>query len=68
VAWYKRLGEEGVIQPGDRIFVGCEGGPSISRLEIYPPRVEIEERDGIYVLEDDGSPEQWRYLFVPRKL
>ena len=46
------------------MFVPCEGGPSISRLEIFPPPLEIEERNGIYVLEDDGPVEQWRYLFV----
>jgi len=25
----------------------------------------MEERYGLYVLEDDGPVEQWRYLFVP---
>ena len=52
------------VKPGERMFVPCEGGPSISRLEIFPPPLEIEERNGIYVLEDDGPVEQWRYLFV----
>jgi hypothetical protein len=37
----------------------------MSRLEMFPPRLEIEEPDGMYVLQDDGPPEQWRYLFVP---
>jgi len=50
------------------MFVPCQGGPSTSRLEIYPPPLEIEEREGIYVLEDDGPPEQWRYLFVPHSI
>jgi len=49
------------------MLVPCQGGPSTSRLERYPPRLEIEERDGLYVLEDDGPPEQWRYLFVARQ-
>jgi hypothetical protein len=52
-------------RPGDRIFIPCAGGPSISRLETYPPPLEMEERYGLYVLEDDGPVEQWRYLFVP---
>jgi hypothetical protein len=47
------------------MFVRCQGGPSISRLETFPPRLEIDERDGMYVLVDDGPPDEWRYLFVP---
>ena len=46
------------------MLIPCEGGPSISRLVRYPPPLEIEERGGIYVLVDDGPPEQWRYDFV----
>ena len=53
------------LMPGDRLLVPCKGGPSISRLETYPPRLEIGERGGTYVLEDDGPRERWRYLFVP---
>ncbi len=30
----------------------------------FPPPLEAQERDGIYVLEDDGPIEQWRYVFV----
>jgi hypothetical protein len=47
------------------MFVRCEGGPSISRLERYPPPLEVEEQGGIYVLVDEGPPEQWWYEFVP---
>ena len=47
------------------MFVRCQGGPSISRLETFPPRLEIDERDGMYVLVDDGPPDERRYLFVP---
>jgi hypothetical protein len=54
-----------MVSPGDRMFVPCHGGPSISRLEIFPPPLAVRERGGLYVLEDDGPPEQWRYLFVP---
>jgi len=52
------------VEPGDRMLLPCEGGPSISRLVTYPPPTEIEERDGIYVLVDDGPTEHWRYDFV----
>jgi hypothetical protein len=53
------------IRPGDRIFVQCEGGPCVSRLEHFPPQLEIQEQGGMYVLVDEGEPEDWRYLFVP---
>ena len=55
----------GMVGQGDRMFVRCQGGPSMSRLERYPPPLEVEERGGIYVLVDDGPPEQWWYEFVP---
>lgn len=58
--------ETTVLVEGDRIFVACEGGPCQSRLEIFPPRLEVEERDGVYVLVDDGPRDQWRYHFIPR--
>jgi hypothetical protein len=47
------------------LFVPCEGGPSTSLLETYPPRLEVTERGGTYVLEDHGARGQWRYRFVP---
>jgi hypothetical protein len=48
------------------MLIGCEGGPSNSRLVTYPPPLEIHERGGVYVLEDDDArPEAWRYLWVP---
>ena len=53
------------VRPGDRIFIRCEGGPCVSRLEHFPPRLEIDERGGLYVLIDDGDLDDWRYLFVP---
>ena len=53
------------MEPGDRMLVPCDGGPSQSRLVRFPPPWEIEERDGIYVLVDQGPPEHWRYAFVP---
>lgn len=51
-------------QPGDRVFIRCEGGPCLSRLVTVPPPVEIQERGGMYVLDDDGSPDEWSYFFV----
>jgi len=56
-----------VPQDGERLFIRCEGGPSASRLERWPPALEVEEVDGVYVLIDEGPPEEWRYLFVPRQ-
>jgi hypothetical protein len=53
------------IRLGDRIFVQCEGGPCLSRLERFPPQLQIEEQGGTYVLIDEGEPQDWRYLFVP---
>jgi hypothetical protein len=52
---------------GDRMFIPCEGGPSISRLEMFPPRLEVEERDGTYVLFDSGPRSEWKYVFVSRE-
>jgi len=34
-------------------------------LEYFPPRLEIAERGGVYVLVDDGEPNEWRYVFFP---
>ena len=47
------------------MLIPCTGGPAISRLVRFPPPVEIEMTDGMYVLVDDGPPEHWRYEFVP---
>jgi hypothetical protein len=62
--FYDQRGEFVTLSPGDRLLVPCEGGPSTSRLETYPPRLEIAERGGTYVLDDDGPREPWRYRFV----
>ncbi len=63
---YDQTGEVQVLEPGDRIGVPCHGGPCLNRLEIYPPRLEIPERGGTYVLIDIGPRADWHYLFVPR--
>ena len=65
--WYDQTGEDEVLREGDRLFVPCEGGPSASRLEVWPPRLEVPEPDGVYVLLDDGPRADWRYVFVPRR-
>jgi hypothetical protein len=65
--WYDQSGEATVLAVGDRLFIPCEGGPSTSRLERFPPRLEIEEREGSYVLMDEGPRQDWRYIFVPRE-
>jgi hypothetical protein len=56
-----------VLQEGERLFIPCEGGPSTSRRERFPPPLEVEEKDGVYVLVDEGALEDWRYVFVPRE-
>ena len=55
-----------MLEVGDRFFAECEGGgPSTSRLETFPPRVEIAEPGGTYVLADDGPRPGWRYVWIP---
>lgn len=46
------------------MLIWCEGGPSMGRAVTYPPPIEIDLDDGVYVLIDDGPPEMWRYSFV----
>lgn len=62
---YDQAGEAHVLAEGERFFLPCEGGPSVSRVETFPPRLEIPERGGTYVLLDVGPRSEWRYLFVP---
>ena len=64
--WYDQSRETTVLMAGDRLFVPCEGGPCRSRLEHFPPRLEIDEHDGTYVLADIGPRDEWKYVFVPR--
>ena len=64
--WYDQSDDPYPLRPGDRMFIRCEGGgPSTSRLETFPPRLEVEERGGTYVLIDDGSRREWHYVWVP---
>ena len=56
----------GAMEKGDRMLIPCAGGePCISRLTGYPPPLEIDERGGTYVLVDHGTPDQWKYDWVP---
>ena len=56
------------MEPGQRMLIPCAGGgPCISRLVDYPPPLEVEERGGMYILVDDGPPEQWRYDWLPER-
>lgn len=50
------------------MLIRCEGGPCNSRLVRYPPPIEIEEHGGMYVLVDEGAPQEWCYEFVPNHL
>jgi hypothetical protein len=61
--WYRDVLRD-TPRRGERMFIRCEGGPCLSRLETFPPRVEIEERGGLYVLVDEGRPDSWLYQFV----
>ncbi len=62
--WYKDVVSGSPVRPGDRMFIQCDGGLCISRLETFPPRLEIEERGGLYVLLDDGPLDEWMYRFL----
>ena len=47
------------------MLIWCEDGPSPGRAVQFPPPLELAVDGGIYVLVDDGPPEQWHYAFVP---
>ena len=52
------------MDPGDRMVLWCEGGPAMVPATTYPPPLELAASGGMYVLVDDGPPEQWRYAFL----
>jgi hypothetical protein len=62
--WYADVLTAFSPRPHDRMFIPCLGGPCASRLETFPPRLELRERSGVYVLVDEGPPEKWSYQFV----
>jgi hypothetical protein len=65
VEWYVAEGREPPpVGVGERMLIRCEGGPAYSRLERFPPLLEIEVEGGTYVLDDEGPIQHWRYRFV----
>jgi len=58
------LREDCHMEVGDRMLIWCDGGPSMCRAVVYPPPLEIDIDDGMYVLVDDGDKDRWRYKFV----
>jgi len=52
------------VETGERMFVWCEGGPSMARATAYPPPYEIVVDGGMYVLVDDGAIEGYHYEFI----
>ena len=52
------------VEPGERMLIPCVGGRDYSRLVRFPPPLELDEEDGVYVLVDDGPPHEWKYQFV----
>jgi hypothetical protein len=66
--YYDQRDELLVLRPGDRMFVACEGGPCWSRRELFPPRLEVADSGGTYVLLDEGPRDTWLYLWVPTEL
>jgi hypothetical protein len=62
--WYADAPGVVRLRAGDQLFIRCHGGPCISRLETFPPRLEIHESGGVYVLVDDGPITAWAYEFV----
>lgn len=63
--WYDQSGEAQVLEPGDRVFIHCDAGPSAGRIELWPPRLEIPDRGGTYALLDVGPRSEWSYHWVP---
>ena len=46
------------------MLIWCDRGPSQGRAVCFPPPLEIAVEGGLYVLVDDGPPENWQYAFV----
>jgi hypothetical protein len=59
----ERLGDE-TPAVGDRMWIPSVGGTIQSRMERFPPPLEIHQDGGVYVLIDEGPPGDWRYEFV----
>jgi hypothetical protein len=46
------------------MLLWCGGGPAIGPAERFPPPLDVEVDVGVFVLVDDGPPEQWHCEFV----
>ena len=64
IEWYDQSAWPYPLEPGDRVFIRCDGGPGLSRLEVFPPSLELNEPGGTYVLADDGPPHDWIYHWM----
>jgi hypothetical protein len=58
------VGQNPSMFDGELMLIPCEGGLTAWRTGTFPPAVEFDVDDGVYVLVDDGSPELWWYQFI----
>lgn len=60
--------ERGPYRPAvsERMLVPWRGGRHLSRLARHAPPLEVDRRDGRYVIVAAGEPCPWWYQFVPR--
>ena len=62
--WYRQSFGADPARPGAPLMLRCDGGPLVSRLETFPPPIEVAVPGGVYVLVDDGPVHRWHYQFV----
>lgn len=53
------------LSPAGRRFPVTTVASSSAASLTYPPPLEIDADNKMYVLVDDGPPEQWHYVFIP---
>ena len=63
VAWYRER-RTGARVPGPAAAAALLDGRRGPGSTTFPPRLEIEGRGGVYVLDDDGPVHRWTYRFV----
>jgi hypothetical protein len=63
--WYDQSSWPYALNTGDQMLIRCEGGPGLSRVEYFPPRLELRQPGGTYALVDDGPPHEWTYRWMP---
>jgi hypothetical protein len=54
------------VEPGEEMMIWRVGGRSMLKRQTFPPPLEVAEGGGVYVLEDDGEPSDWRDVNVDR--